>query len=365
MLRKIGKKWYVQFQLRGRTLCRSTGETDKRKAQAKIAEVRRLVELESVRPSDTPNLHESIVREVSRVEFDLGERQAERVDCYLTRFSEWVESDIPLTKIDKSMLHNFQRHRLEKAAVETVRHEVCAIRRLLRENGILVPAPPPGRGRKTPNRAFTPDELNRLFAVTTPRYLAIYSTLLCTGARLAELVPSRRSYHKPLLKSEVDRDAGILQIRTAKCKPGETPMVRKVRIPEDTLDLLLAEMDIAPGPYAFRPLHKTARDFNACLKRAKIPKVDDLGRKATLHSFRHTYASQAALAVGGNVWLLPKMLGHKRVETSAHYCDPTPPEFTIALPIRTEDRTDPCKPPCKVIEMDFREEYKSRKISGG
>jgi len=365
MLRKIGKKWYVQFQLRGRTLCRSTGEADKRKAQAKIAEVRRLAKLENAPHAPSPNLHEAIVVEVSRIEFDVGPGRAGRVHHYLLRFAEWVEKDIPLAQIDRKMLHNYQRQRLGNASGETTLAEISSIRRLLRENGFQVPAPPSARGRKTPNRAFDDAELQRLFAHTTPRYSALYATLLCTGARLAELVPSPRSNHKPLLKSEVDPESGVLAIRTAKCKPGEVSLVRKVRIPEDALALLLEEMALAPGPYAFRPLNKPARDFDACIGRAKIPKVDELGRKATLHSFRHTYASRAALAVGGNVWLLPKMLGHKRMETSAHYCDPTAPEFMVLLPTRTEDRTDPCKDPCKIVEIDFQEEYKSRKISGG
>jgi len=46
-------------------------------------------------------------------------------------------------------------------------------------------------------------------------------------------------------------------------------------------------------------------------------KKDDLGRKTTL-LFRHAYSGRAALAVGGNVWLLLRMLGHRLVETSAH-----------------------------------------------
>ena len=92
----------------------------------------------------------------------------------------------------------------------------------------------------------------------------------------------------------------------------------RVRIPEDALSLLLEEMALAPGPYAVHLLNKPASDFDAYLGRARIPKGDELGRKATLHSFRYTYASRAALAVSGNVWLLPKMLGHKQMETSAH-----------------------------------------------
>jgi len=117
----------------------------------------------------------------------------------------------------------------------------------------------------------------------------------------------------------------------------------RVRIPEDALSLLLEEMALAPGPCAVHLLNKPASDFDAYLGRAKIPKVAELGRKAILHSFRHTHTGRAALAVGGNVWLLPKMFGHKRMETSAHWCDPTAPEFMVLLPTRTEDRTDPRK----------------------
>jgi integrase len=58
--------------------------------------------------------------------------------------------------------------------------------------------------------------------------------------------------------------------------------------------------------------------------------MDVLGRKITLHSFRHTYATLMAQVVGNNPFLLKEVLGHQRITTTEQYCHPEAP--VIALP---------------------------------
>ncbi len=384
MLIKRNKIWHYQIKIHGRTWKRTTGETDKRKAQEKVPELHRLALLHAQQPQSSPRLYQAIVREIARVESDIGSGQAKRIAYCLQAFATWIGADVPLESVTTPMLHNYQRRRLRTRSADTVRHEVSALCRMLRENGFEPRRPPAIHGRKTPNRAFTDAELDSLFAVVTPRYRALYAVLLFTGARLAEIVPSNRSAHTPFLKSEVEiqpesasdavsstqssvlsPQSCILTIRTSKCKPGETSLVRTVPVPEAVTALLQGEMALAPGPYAFRPLNKPARDFDACLERAGIAKVDVLGRKLTLHSFRHTYATLAAQFVGGNQFLLQRMLGHKRLETTAQYCHTESPQFMPQVGFLTDHPQKGSQTGSQIIELDFQKEDKSKAISGG
>jgi hypothetical protein len=96
------------------------------------------------------------------------------------------------------------------------------------------------------------------------------------------------------------------------------------------------------------------------LKAARIEKHDALGRKATLHSFRHTYATLAAEAVGHNPFLVQKMLGHKHSGTTAQYCHPECPSVFPVADLLKDLGGSPqnrnargCHKGCQIVEMAF------------
>jgi integrase len=123
----------------------------------------------------------------------------------------------------------------------------------------------------------------------------------------------------------VDPAAGMVTIRSAKCQPGSMPESRRVRLPAEILDLIQTESESHGGPYVLFPRKKPSRDFDYVHKAARIEKHDALGRKATLHSFRHTYATLAAAAVGHKPFLVQKTPGHKRASTAVQCCHPECP----------------------------------------
>lgn len=85
-----------------------------------------------------------------------------------------------------------------------------------------------------------------------------------------------------------------------------------------------------PVLVVFKPLANSSRDFDVILKRAGIPKVDALGRKATAHSFRNTYATLMAERTGHNPFVLKEILGHKCLSTTERYCHLTAPSLPIS-----------------------------------
>jgi integrase len=148
--------------------------------------------------------------------------------------------------------------------------------------------------------------------------------LLTTGARPAEVIPSERSDHTALLKKEVNLTEHALTIRTAKMKLGQRRRERIIRIPEVLSQRLERQMDQTPGVHVFAPNGSLAHLFDRVIERAEIPKINELGRKVTSHSFRHTYATLQAQAVAFNPFLL------KEIMDTASSPQPT----ATAIPIR-------------------------------
>lgn len=316
--------WHYQCQVNGKKWSRSTGETDKRKAQAKVPELEALAELHRKQPMTSLKLSRAIVEEVDRLEVDVSRHTAERNRFALTNFLKWLGQDLPLEQVDTKILEDFQRHRLRKVSVSTVTRELHAVIVMLRQYGFEVRKPGFKPGKRTEQRDFTDDELRRFFAACEEEsHKTFFLLLLCTGARVAEVLPSQKSNHVALLKKEVDLDSGMVTIRTAKLKPGQQRgKVRVIRLPEVLLELLERQMKGNPGFHVFPENGSMRHLFDRIIKRADIPKKDELGRKVTAHSFRHTFATLQASAVSQNPFLLKEILGHCQLSTTERYCHP-------------------------------------------
>ena len=94
----------------------------------------------------------------------MSPRQARRNHVCLKNFLTWLGRDIELSRIDTDMLERYQRDRLRTAAVATVNQELYAICNMLRQNKFRVDKPRYKPGKKTEQRDFTEDELQKFFA---------------------------------------------------------------------------------------------------------------------------------------------------------------------------------------------------------
>ena len=79
-------------------------------------------------------------------------------------------------------------------------------------------------------------------------------------------------------------------------------------------------MKLIEGPHVFPLNGSLSQLFDRILIRAGIPKLDELGRKLTAHSFRHTFATHQAMSVSFNPFLLKDILGHCQISTTDRYC---------------------------------------------
>jgi integrase len=322
LYKKKGRNvWIYQVKINNKTWCRSTGETDRKKAEAKIAELKKLAQLHRSAPNGSLKLANAIVREVARIESDVSIRQAERVGHALQNFYNWV-GDIALERIDSQMVESYQRKRLREAARATVEKELFCLLKILKQNGFHVERPCAKRGQRAEQRAFSHAELASFFQHCPERFKALFLLMLVTGARPAELIPSKRSSHVALLKNEIDSDKNIVAIRSAKEQLNQVAKVRTIQVPEELMAILVPTADATDGEHVFPEIPNLFRHFDRILQAAAINKVDPLERKLTAHSFRHTFATMMSEAVGHNPFVLKQILGHSQISTTDRYCHP-------------------------------------------
>ena len=83
------------------------------------------------------------------------------------------------------------------------------------------------------------------------------------------------------------------------------------------------------GSHVFSPNQSFSQLFDRVLTRAEIEKIDVLGHKLIAHSFRHSFATKMAEAVGHNPFVVKQVLGHSQITTTDRYCHPTTPALVI------------------------------------
>jgi len=163
--------------------------------------------------------------------------------------------------------------------------------------------------RKPPT--YTQDELDKLFKTCDKLEKTMFATLLLTGLRKREL------YY--LTWKDVDLKRATIQV-SGDSKEGFSPKdyeERQVPIPPD-LVTLLRELPrtsewVFPNPKGGRMNHLLRR-----LKEiAETAKVEH----ATLHKFRHTYATRL-LEGGCDIVTLQHLMGHSDLETTRQYLNP-------------------------------------------
>ncbi len=158
------------------------------------------------------------------------------------------------------------------------------------------------------------DELNRLFAVCNASEKTIFATFLLTGFREEELCF--------LTWADVDvSDTRNATLRVSgNGKDGFSPKdyeERIIPIPQELAKLL--EALTHRGEWVFST--KTGNRHTHLLRRLKQLAEDAKITGATLHKFRHTYATRL-LESGCDIVTVQKLMGHSDLDTTRQYLDP-------------------------------------------
>lgn len=172
---------------------------------------------------------------------------------------------------------------------------------------------PQAKAKRRPP-TYRQDELSRLFAVCNPFEKTIFATFLLTGLREEELCF--------LTWADVDlRDRRNATLRVSGSdKEGFSPKdyeERMIPIPQELAELLAG----LPRRGAWVFSTKTGNRQTHLLRRLKQLAENGKVAGATLHKFRHTYATRL-LESGCDIVTVQKLMGHSDLDTTRQYLDP-------------------------------------------
>ena len=158
---------------------------------------------------------------------------------------------------------------------------------------------------------YTQDELDKLFAKCDETERAMFATLFLTGLRKDELVH--------LTWDDVDLPRALLRVTA---KEGFAPKdyeERDIPVPPDLVKILKGLPRTSTWVFASRNGNRLGR--NEMLRRLKEVAEEAGVKHATLHKFRHTYATRL-LERGADIVTVQHLLGHSDLDTTRKYLSP-------------------------------------------
>jgi integrase/recombinase XerD len=242
--------------------------------------------------------------------------------CGHRQFLEDItRADIDEYKIARRQEKSERHDRLITA--RTVNFEVSTLRTFfyyfINERGVSIKNPcakfkrlrdaKTGARRRPPT--YRQEELDALFAHCDEFETAVFATLLLTGLRKREL------YF--LTWPDLDLKAATLRV-SGEGKVGFSPKdyeERVIELPPDLVQILSRLQHRVAWVFANRKGNR----LNHLLRRLKTIAARAGVASATLHKFRHTYATRL-LESGADIVTVQKLMGHSDIETTRQYLNP-------------------------------------------
>jgi len=180
----------------------------------------------------------------------------------------------------------------------------CANSKSLRSVGERIKRRPP---------TYNQDELDRLFTECDLFNKTLYATLLLTGLRRQELV------YLTWEGGDVDFKKKVVRVQAKDDFSPKDYEEREIPMPPDLIELL------EKLPHTSRWVFPTGKGNrmaqNEMLRRLKVIAKHAGVEEATLHKFRHTYATRL-LENGADIVTVQHLLGHSDIETTREYLSP-------------------------------------------
>lgn len=269
-----------------------------------------------VHSPDKPKTHQRYRQVLEHFERILGRR----------KFIEAVvRADIDDYKTVRSQ-EKSEQHPNRQITPRTINFEVSVLRTffyfLINERGLAIENPcarfkslkdPQAKAKRKPP-TYAQKDLDHLFAACDDYERTIFATLLLTGLREEELC------FLAWRDVELSDQANALVRVSGEGKAGFSPKdyeEREIPISRE-LAKLLAKLP-RKSEWVFPT--KTGRRMTHLLRRLKEIAAATEVQNATLHKFRHTYATRL-LESGSDIVTVQKLMGHSDIETTRQYLNP-------------------------------------------
>lgn len=277
--RPKSNNWYYKFTVKGKTIYRSTGTSDKGKAQ-EIADKVKAQAHDIIKLGIRPRYlwQDAVIRWLSE-----SEKKSIDTDKYHLKWLRTYLDDVYLHDIDEEIIEKIIAAKLKVAGKTRVNRTTELVRAILNKalkEWKWIDSVPHIRRFKEVNhrlRWLTPDEAARLMDELPEHTKAMAQFTLATGLRESNVTR--------LEWSQIDMQRRIAWIHADQAKGGRT-----IRVPlnEDAIAVLRQQIGKHPHrvfTYKGNPVSKVGTKFwRDALKRAGIENF-------TWHGLRHTWAS--------------------------------------------------------------------------
>jgi len=309
--RHDSESWWVDYaDGTGRRVRRSANTTNRQDAEQWL----RTLESDAwkVRHGQEPQINNTVeLRGLLKTYLHYAQRHCRprTADSYKRVLSNMLRALPCRTVADLTprVVYEYQARRTATVSHRTVNIAVTALKTMLNwgvTSGVIAENPIrhvkqlPKRPVKV-RRAMCEEEIERLLAVSSPRFRLVFKTLLETGLRFGELASLRWR--------DLDLTKGAITVRAEVTK---THKGRTIPIPDALRKELAGLRDRSRSVLVFtnsrggRWRQSLLRGFQYYLKKAKVTRTG-----LDLHALRHTYATRLR-RLGVDVKVIQDLLGH-------------------------------------------------------
>jgi len=330
MLYKRGKVYWAKFKAHGQTFRKSTGESDRRKAEKKARQLQ--ADIESGPPPIPPT--GTLLSDMAAADIQRARNRGTTEGHVKALESLWSVvlrdlNDLEISTITFDTLESYVgKRRSTGIRGQTIRRELSAVKRALQiakrrellaalpEEWPTVRSDPPHPGKR--GKLIPVEAIDRVFAELPSEVRDAARFSLLTGLRATEVQRAESRWVEPAPPGS--EAVAILRIPAAGAKNRRE---RVVGLSQGAVDIIHRRLQEDPTR-----LHLfTQGELKKALQRAS--KRAGLGFTVTMRDMRHTHAS---LAIAGQVdpTALQEALGHRDLRTTQMYLSSTVERATSA-----------------------------------
>jgi len=318
-LQRRGKTWYGRWQKDGKDYARSLGTTSKAVARRKLTKLNAKLETcDGVPKPESPTVGDAIRQYLERTAQEHKPLTRLRYRGILKQFTVYCGKQrvVRIQDLKSSHIENYKDQMIREVEPATVSAHLRAISAFcgkavrlgwLEKNPVSGIEKPRAKERKV--RFYSDAEVERLLEAADKDLYPVLVLLLHTGLREQELCN--------LTWSDIEGD--WLHVREKKDWSPKSGRSRKIPLTPQAKDAL-GELRRRCSMNSVLVVPSSRGGLERHLLRRIVPLRDRAKvLDATLHAFRHTFATRTLRASGGDIKAVQKLLGHTSLKTTMIY----------------------------------------------
>lgn len=330
---KRGDSYYISFMYDGKRYKKSL-KTDKKR----IAEKKFALEIEKINNDEigTPQKNKKLIDFIDDYDNLIKRFKSESLYIRYNQIIRWIKNFIEKNDIllvrhcTREHIENYLRQRREQGiSPKTFNEELRLLKNLFKtaiEKGYCKNNPCSNisnmKYSPPPPRFFSKEEIYLILENATPRFKEMWEFLLNTGLRLGELAN--------LEWSDIDEENDIIHIQVKDFWKPKNSQPRQIPMNKTVKEILVKRKEVNESArWVF--VSKNGTQIQYPTRKTLVALLEKLGmKKATIHTFRHTFASNLVMA-GVDLPTVQKLMGHSTIQMTMKYAHLAPEHIKSAV----------------------------------